>query len=62
VEAAPVLASTLVETAATPEASTGAFVLSAGLEPSQSWIARNKYVLSVLLVIGVAAIAVFLLR
>jgi len=62
VEAAPVLASTVVETAATPEASTGAFVLSAGLEPSQSWIARNKYVLSLLLVIGVAAIAVFLLR
>jgi hypothetical protein len=62
VEAAPVLASTVVETAATPAASTGAFVLSAGLEASQSWIARNKYVLGVLLVIGVAAIAVFLLR
>jgi GAF domain-containing protein len=59
VEAAPLLASTVVETA---EASTGAFVLSAGLEPSQSWIARNKYVLGVLLLIAVAAIAVFLLR
>jgi GAF domain len=62
VEAAPVLGTTVVETAATPEASTGAFVLSAGLEPSQSWIARNKYVLGVLLVISVAAVAVFLLR
>lgn len=63
--AVPVLSPTVVETAATPvvpEASTGTFVLSAGLEPSQSWIARNKYVLGALLVIGVAAAAVFLLR
>jgi GAF domain len=53
------------ETAATPvapEGSSGEFVLSAGLEPSQSWIARNKYVLGVLLVVGVAVAAVFLLR
>jgi hypothetical protein len=65
VAAAPVLGTTVVERAAkpvVPEASTGAFVLSAGLEPSQSWIARNKYVLGALLVIGVAAAAVFLLR
>jgi hypothetical protein len=65
VAAAPVLGTTVVETAAkpvVPEASTGVFVLSAGLEPSQSWIGRNKYVLGALLVIGVAAAAVFLLR
>src|ERR1035438_6865189 len=53
------------ETAVTPvapERSSGEFVLSAGLEPSQSWVARNKYVLGVLLVVGVAVAAVFLLR
>jgi hypothetical protein len=53
------------ETAATPvapEGSSGEFVLSAGLEPSQSWVARNKYVLGVLLVVGVVMAAVFLLR
>lgn len=63
--AAPVLSPTVVETAASPvvpESSTGAFVLSAGLEPSQSWMGRNKYVLGVLLAVGVAAAAVFLLR
>jgi hypothetical protein len=38
------------------------FVLSAGLAPSQSWLARNKYVLGVLLAVGIAAVAVFLLR
>ena len=45
-----------------PVVSSGEFVLSAGLEPSQSWIARNKYVLGVLLVVGVVVAAVFLLR
>jgi hypothetical protein len=38
------------------------FVLSAGLAPSQSWLARNKYILGVLLAVGIAAAAVFLLR
>jgi GAF domain-containing protein len=38
------------------------FVLSAGLEPSQSWLAANKYVVGVLLVIAAAIAAVFLLR
>jgi GAF domain-containing protein len=38
------------------------FVLSAGLAPSQSWLARNKYILGVLLAVGIAAVAVFLLR
>jgi len=50
------------ETAAAPEVSSAEFVLSAGLEPSQSWVARNKYVLGVLLVVGVVMAAVFLLR
>ncbi len=45
-----------------PDVSSGEFVLSAGLEPSQSWVARNKYVLGVLLVVGVAVAAVFVLR
>jgi hypothetical protein len=42
--------------------SSGEFVLSAGLEPSQSWIARNKYILVALVVVGAAVAAVFVLR
>ena len=38
------------------------FVLSAGLEPSRSWFSTNKYILIVLLVIGAAGAAFFLLR
>lgn len=37
-------------------------VLSAGLEPSQSWLARNKYIVGVLLAVAAAVTAVFLLR
>lgn len=62
----PPLSSTpVVETPAQPtEPTSGApeFVLSAGLAPSQSWLARNKYILGVLLVVGIAVVAVFLLR
>jgi hypothetical protein len=38
------------------------FVLSAGIDPAQSWLARNKYVVGVLLAVGVAVAAIFLLR
>jgi GAF domain-containing protein len=38
------------------------FVLSAGLQPSQSWFSANKYVLIVLLVVGLATVAFFVLR
>ena len=38
------------------------FVLSAGIAPSQSWFARNKYVLGVLIAIACAATAVYFLR
>jgi GAF domain-containing protein len=38
------------------------FVLSAGLQPSQSWLAANKYVIGVLLVVAVAVAAFVLLR
>ena len=38
------------------------FVLSAGIEPEQSWLARNKYTLGVLLVVGGVVAAYFLLR
>jgi GAF domain-containing protein len=38
------------------------FVLSAGLQPSQSWFSANKYVLIVLLVVGLATAAFFVLR
>ena len=38
------------------------FVLSAGLEPSRSWLAANKYILIVLFVTAAGAAAVFFLR
>ena len=38
------------------------FVLTAGLEPSQSWLSANKYKIGVLLLIGGGAAAMFLLR
>ena len=38
------------------------FVLSAGLVPSQSWLAANKYVIGVLLVVAVAVAAFVFLR
>jgi hypothetical protein len=38
------------------------FVLSAGLEPSQSWLAANKYIVGVLLVVAAAVAITFLLR
>jgi GAF domain len=62
----PALSNTpVVEKAAQPAEPTSGvpeFVLSAGLAPSQSWLARNKYILGVLLVAGIAVVAVFLLR
>lgn len=48
--------------APTSEAQSPEFVLSAGLQPSQSWFSANKYVLIVLLVVGLAAAAFFVLR
>jgi hypothetical protein len=51
------------ETAATPPAAgpSADFVLSAGLEPPQSWLAANKYIVgTVLLVAGVVAAIVLL--
>lgn len=37
-------------------------VLSAGLEPSQSWLARNKYIFAALLVVAGSVAAILLLR
>jgi GAF domain-containing protein len=37
------------------------FVLSAGLEPSQSWLAANKYIVGVILLVAAAAGAAFFL-
>jgi hypothetical protein len=48
--------------APTSEAQSPEFVLSAGLQPSQSWFSANKYVLIVVLVVGLAAAAFFVLR
>jgi GAF domain-containing protein len=45
-----------------PESSTAAFVLSAGLEPSQSWLARNKFVFGAILATAGALAAMLLLR
>jgi hypothetical protein len=63
--AAPASHAPARETAAEPAASqvpSPEFVLSAGLEPSQSWLSANKYIISVLLVVGVVVVAVLLLR
>jgi GAF domain-containing protein len=38
------------------------FVLSSGLEPSQSWFSANKYILMAVLVVGLVLVAVFVLR
>ena len=48
--------------AAPSESRAAELVLSAGIEPSQSWLARNKYVLGVVLAVAAAVIAVILLR
>jgi hypothetical protein len=37
-------------------------ILSAGLEPSQTWFTRNKYVVGVLVLVAVAVAVIFLLR
>ena len=63
--AAPVLASTAsilepLTDAARPPIPT--LVLSAGLEPSQSWLSRNKYMVGVLLVVAATVTAILLLR
>jgi hypothetical protein len=44
------------------QSTTPEFVLSAGMDPAQSWLARNKYVVGVLLAVGAAMAAIFLLR
>ncbi len=48
--------------AQTAEVSSPAFVLSSGLEPPQSWLSANKYILVALLVVGLVVTAVFLFR
>lgn len=63
--AAPASNAPAREAAAEPAASqvpSPDFVLSAGLEPSQSWLSANKYIISVLLVVGVVVVAVLVLR
>jgi hypothetical protein len=61
--AAAAAASMAVRETVTPtKAPSSEFVLSAGLEPLQSWLSANKYMIGALLVIGVVVAAVFLLR
>ncbi len=50
------------QTVAAAEVASPEFVLSAGMEPSQSWFAANKYIVGVLLMVIVAIAAIFLLR
>jgi hypothetical protein len=38
------------------------FVLSSGLEPSQSWFSRNKFILGAIVVVAAAVVAVLMLR
>ncbi len=45
-----------------PAARSSDFVLSGGLERSESWLSANKYVIGVLLVIAALVVAVLLLR
>jgi GAF domain-containing protein len=54
------------ETAAAPpstaKVSSPEFVLSAGLKPSQSWLAANKYMIGALLVVAAVVVAVLILH
>lgn len=59
-QAAPALA---IEQMAKPLPSpSSAIVFSAGLEPSQSWLSRNKYILGALFVVAGAVAAIYLLH
>ncbi len=51
-----------VSSAGSSPVASAELVLSAGLEPSQSWLAANKYILGVLLLVAAGAAAFFLLR
>jgi uncharacterized Zn finger protein (UPF0148 family) len=53
---------TVPNTVAAAEVASPEFVLSAGMEFSQSWLAANKYIVGVLLMVIVAIAAIFLLR
>ena len=57
-----VVSGELTESAAVRETTSPDVVFSGGLEPSQSWLSANKYILGVLLVIAGAAAAVYFLR
>lgn len=45
-----------------PETPSSNFVLSAGLESSQSWLSANKYLVGILLMIGMLLIGILVLR
>jgi hypothetical protein len=61
--ATPTLSSPVPETGSKePEIASPEFVFSAGLEPSQSWLAANKYMIGVLLVVAAVVGAFFILH
>lgn len=51
-----------VATTRAVETSAPTFVLSAGLEPSQSWLARNKYIFGAIVLIAATVAGILLLR
>ena len=61
--ATPTLSGPVPETGSKePEIASPEFVFSAGLEPSQSWLAANKYMIGVLLVVAAVVGAFLILR
>ncbi len=61
-EAEPLPSIEVTESVPVPETASLDVVFSGGLESSQSWLSRNKYILGVLIVIAGAAAAVYFLR
>ena len=55
-------ATTIPKTEPKPRTSSPELVLSAGLRPSQSWLAANKYIVGALLVVALVVAGILLLR
>lgn len=58
----PVPEAASVPTTSAVETSAPVFVLSAGLEPSQSWLSRNKYMVGAIVLVAAAVAGILLLR
>jgi len=62
VSATPPVSETALLTTSVAETPAPTFVLSAGLEPSQSWISRNKYIFGAIVLIVATVAGILLLR